>query len=83
MAKTKKETEYKSQAIPSKISATSRVSVKVKDTYYTLEYTEERTLPTDSITSQLTGFDIEQERKLLWDTVNSEVDRQVEDVLKS
>ena len=80
MAKAKKETEYKSQAIPSKISATSRVSVKVKDTYYTLEYTEERTLPTDQ---QLTGFDIEQERKLLWDTVNSEVDRQVEDVLKS
>jgi len=72
----KKKDDYKAQAIPVSIKATSRVSVKVNDTFYTLEYTEERHIPDPEGAS----VDIEKERKILWDTVNGEVDKQVEDV---
>lgn len=69
---------YESRAIINKIQATSRVSIKVKDTFYTIEYTEERLIPPDE-----DGFvtDIATERQILWDTVNSEVDNQVQDIL--
>ena len=61
----------------STIKATSRASVKVNDNFYTVEYCEERLLPTDI------EYDIEQERKNLWDTCNNEVDSQIEDILKT
>lgn len=64
--------EYTSKAVIKTITATSRVSAKVKDNYYTVEYTEERLLPEDA--------DVEQERKILWDTVNTEVDNQIADI---
>lgn len=57
------------------IRATSRASVKIKDSFYTIEYCEERSVdPDDSI---------EDERKKLWDTCNDEVDKQIEDILQS
>ena len=56
------------------IKATSRVSVKVKDSFYTVEWCEERTVPEDA--------ELAQERETLWDTVNMEVDKQVEEILK-
>lgn len=57
------------------IRATSRASVKVADSFYTVEYCEERSIdPEDNI---------EEERKKLWDTCNYEVDNQIEDILKS
>ena len=57
------------------IRATSRASVKVADSFYTVEYCEERSIdPEDNI---------EEERKKLWDICNSEVDAQIEDILKS
>lgn len=68
---------YASQAIITKIQATSRASVKIKDSYYTLEYSEERMIP-DSV-----PVDIESERSILWQTVNNEVDNQIADVLNS
>ena len=67
-----KKTNYKSKATISSIKATSRISLKIGETFYTLEYCEERLIPE--------GADIENERKLLWDTVNAEVDKQAEDV---
>lgn len=67
-----KKTTYKSKAIINSIKATSRISLKVGETFYTLEYCEERLIPE--------GADIEKERKILWDTVNAEVDKQAEDV---
>ena len=57
------------------IRATSRASVKVADSFYTVEYCEERSIDPDDI--------IEDERAKLWDTCNLEVDRQIEDILKS
>ena len=55
------------------IKASSRASVKVGDSYYTIEWTEERSIdPTDNL---------EEERADLWDTANNEVDNQIKDIL--
>ena len=62
--------EYEPKARISKIQATSRMSLKVKDNYFTVEYTEERTIP------DVEGVDIDRERDILWDAVNNEVDNQ-------
>lgn len=68
-----------SKAITTKISATSRVAVKIKDNFYTVEYTEERELP-QPVTSE---EEMEQERQELFDCVNAVVDKQVEDIMQS
>ena len=57
------------------IRATSRASVKIKDSFYTVEYCEERSIDPDD--------NVEEERKALWDTCNGEVDNQIEDILQS
>lgn len=72
-----KKTEYVSQAKTSKIQATSRISLKIKDTFYTVEYSEERIIP------DIEGVDLERERELLWDRVNAEVDAQSLDIENS
>lgn len=59
------------------IKASSRASVKVGDSFYTVEYTEERSIP------EIEDISIEEERKDLWNTVNGECDRQIEDILKA
>lgn len=65
-------TEYEPKATINKISATSRMSLKVRDNYFTIEYSEERIVP------DIEGINIEQERIALWDAVNAEVDNQAE-----
>ena len=70
MAKAK---AYESKAITTTIRATSRASVKVKDNFYTVEYCEERSVPEDC--------NIEEERKLLWDDCNAEVDNQIQEIM--
>ena len=55
------------------IRATSRISTKVKDTYYTFEYCEERQIED--------GDDVDNERKKLWEVCNAEVDNQVAETL--
>lgn len=64
-----------SKAIITSIKATSRASVKIRDSYYTLEYCEERVIP------DVDGVDIATERQMLWDTVNAEVDSQIEQTI--
>lgn len=64
--------EYEPKGVITSIRATSRMSLKVKDNYFTIEYTEERAIP------NVEGVDIEQERSALWDSVNNEVDNQAE-----
>ena len=73
----KKKAEYVSQAKTSKIQATSRISLKIRDTFYTVEYSEERVIP------DIEGVDLEKERELLWDCVNAEVDAQAKDIENS
>ena len=72
-----KKAEYVSQAKTSKIQATSRISLKIRDTFYTVEYSEERVIP------DIEGVDLEKERELLWDCVNAEVDAQAKDIENS
>lgn len=67
---------YESKAIVSTISATSRASVKIRDSFYTVEYSEERVIP------DLPDIDLNEERQLLWDTCNAECDGQIEDIIK-
>lgn len=72
---TRKKTEYKSVAVTTNIRFTSRASVKVGDSFYTVECCEERALPDNA--------NVVKERELLWDTVNSECDAQIEDILRT
>ena len=69
--------DYISKAKVNVIRATSRASVKIRDNYFTVEYSEERTLPDDS------SVDIEKERAILWDIVNAECDTQILDIKES
>lgn len=69
--------EYEIKAITKTIKATSRASVKVGESYYTVEYSEERIIP------DIAEVNIEAERQLLWDDVNTECDSQIENILKT
>ena len=63
---------YEPKAIINKISATSRASVKSRDNYFTVEYSEERIIP------DVEGVNIAEERKALWNACNDECDAQIE-----
>lgn len=67
---------YISKAKTVSIKFTSRVSVCVDKNYYTVEATEERMIP------DLEDIDIAKEKELLWDSINADVDGQIEDILK-
>ena len=77
MSNDTKNNKYASKAKINAIRATSRASVKIRDNFYTVEYSEERIIP------DVEGVDIEKERQLLWDDVNNETDSQIEDIIKS
>lgn len=55
------------------IRATSRISTKIRDTFYTFEYCEERQIEE--------GNDVANEREKLWEVCNAEVDNQVAETL--
>ena len=57
------------------IKASSRASIKVGDNFYTVEWAEERTVEAKD--------NIEEERTILWDDVNREVDEQIEEILEA
>lgn len=65
---------YESKAVVTTIKATSRVALKIRDNYFTIEYSEERSIPED------VDIDIDYERSLLFDDVNSIVDNQMSDI---
>lgn len=68
---------YESKAIVTGIKATSRVAIKIRDNYYTVEYSEERAIP------DVEGVDIEKEQDILFDSVNAIVDAQAEDIIRT
>lgn len=76
-AKTMKKKIYESKAVTTSIKFTSRCSIKVGESFYTVEACEERLIPA------VEGVDINEERKILWDIVNMECDKQVEDILRT
>lgn len=57
------------------IEAHSRVSVKIKESFYTFEFVERREVPEDA--------NLPVEREALWNDVHGEVDKQVEDIVKA
>lgn len=61
--------------VTTSIRATSRASIKIKDSFYTVEWCEERSIND--------GDDLEEERKKLWDTCNAEVDDQLDEIVKT
>ena len=63
---------YESKAVTTSIRATSRASIKLGDNFFTVEYCEERSIPEDA--------NVEEERKLLWDVVNTECDNQIDEI---
>ena len=65
---------YEVKGISTKVTATSRVAIKIKDNYYTVECSEERSIP------DVEGVDIDKERQALFDDVNATVDGQIEDI---
>lgn len=67
---------YEVKGIPTKITATSRCAIRIKDNYYTIELSEERKLPEENV-------DINSEYKALFDSVNDEVDRQMHEILQT
>lgn len=66
------------------IRYTSRASVKIGDSYYTFEATEERSIDNEKLSKELNEREnqIADERRALWDTVNAEVDTQIEETLE-
>lgn len=69
--------KYESKAIVSTIRAESKTTLKIKDNFYSITYTEERLIP------NVEGVDIEKERVLLFDDVNAIVDSQAEDIIRT
>lgn len=61
-----------------KITATSRVTLKVRDNFYVVEFTEERSLPEVSPDDPI----VTDERQLLFDDVNDVVDKQAEEIMQ-
>lgn len=66
---------YKQQAKTIKISGTSKATIQIKNNYYSFSYSEERELPEDD-----SRVNIEKERELLWETLNAEVDKQIDEI---
>ncbi len=64
--------EYKIVSITTSIKASSRMSVNIDKNYFTVEFTEERSVPQNC--------DLEKEREALWDAVNEEVDNQIQTI---
>lgn len=69
--------KYEVKGKTTKITATSRCAIKVKDNYYTLELSEERVMPDDK------SIDLDKEYDALFNSINSEIDTQMQDVLNS
>ena len=71
---------YKSKLKTTSIKFTSRASIKIEtksgDKFYTIEACEERMIP-----EGVEDVDWSEERKLLWDTVNDECDKQIEEII--
>ena len=66
---------YQQKAVTTKIVATSRSSVKVRDNFYTIECTEERSIP------EVEEVDVQHEWNLLFDSVNQVVDNQIAEIV--
>lgn len=67
-----KTSNYTPQGITTSIKAESGLSIETKKGWYRFCFTEERIIPETA--------DIDKEKESLWNSVNSEVDRQAEEI---
>ena len=67
---------YEIKGRPTKISATSRSAICIKNNYYTIEASEERSIPE-------TDVDMGKEYEALFNEVNDVVDAQMQDIIKT
>lgn len=68
---------YEVKGKTTKITATSRCAIKIKDNFYTQELIEERVLPENG------EVDLNKEYEALFNSINDEIDRQMQDILKT
>ena len=68
---------YEVKGKTTKITATSRCAIKIKDNFYTQELIEERVLPENE------EVDLNKEYEALFNSINDEIDRQMQDILKT
>lgn len=68
---------YVPKAIITTITASSKMSVKINDTYVTVDYMESRAVPDTE------DVDIEAERQALWDACNDQVENQIDIAIKA
>ena len=68
---------YNQKAVTTSITANSKCTIKIKDNYYSIEFSEERTLP------EVEDINVEKERLLLFDDVNRIVDDQINEILNT
>lgn len=71
------EGEYASKAKTVSIQATSRMSIKIKENYFTFEFTEQRSIP------DVEGVDLEEEKIALWNDVNAQIEDQADLAIKT
>lgn len=67
---------------PKEISATSRASIKIGESYFTFEASETRTIDVSKLSKGLNEAEqeIDNEWQALFDTVNSKVDEQIVEI---
>ena len=63
------------QVRTTRIQATQRMAVKIRDNYYTVEFLEEREVPNNP------NIDLEQEKALLFESVQNTVYAQVQEIV--
>ena len=68
---------YEVKGKTTKITATSRCAIKIKDNFYTRELIEERVLPENE------EVDLNKEYEALFNSINDEIDRQMQDILET
>lgn len=68
---------YESKAVTTTIKAESKVTIKIRDNFYSVTYSEERTVP------EVEGIDLESERSILFDDVNKIVDDQATEIIQT
>lgn len=71
------------ETVTTKIHVTSRASIKVRDSYFTVEYGEEQEIRNPSADLNQRKKDLEKARQDLWDKCNGEVDKQIDDIIKN
>ena len=72
----RKELSNHLQVRTTKIQATQRMAIKIRDNYYTIEYLEEREIPNNP------NIDLEQEKLDLFESVKNTVYGQMEEIIR-